>query len=96
MGTVGGRIVKVTRERLFAAPWAVRRAEERRERGIVAVSAARAWAAEIAQQHAAQPRPRPNALHRRRLERLNSGARRGQDPAQLCGRAIQGMARCSS
>jgi hypothetical protein len=78
MGTVGGRIMKIIRERLFAAPWAVRRTEERRERGIVAVSAARAWAAEIAQQHAAQPRPRPTALHRRRLERLKGGARRGQ------------------
>jgi hypothetical protein len=42
VGTVGGRIMKIIRERLFAAPWAVRRAEERRERGIVAVSAARA------------------------------------------------------
>jgi hypothetical protein len=81
MGTVGGRIMKIIRERLFAAPWAVRRAEKRRERGIVAVSAARAWAAEIAQQHAAQPRPRPTALHRRRLERLKGGAQRGQDPA---------------
>ena len=67
----GGRIMKLTRERLFGAPTVVRRAEERIERGRVAVSAARARATEIAQQCAAQPRLRPNGLQRRRLERLN-------------------------
>ena len=59
------------RERLFASPWAVRRAEERTSGGRVAVSAARAWATEIAQQYAAQPSLRPNGLHRCRLDRLN-------------------------
>jgi hypothetical protein len=63
--------MKLTRERLFGAPTVVRRAEERIERGRVAVSAARARATEIAQQCAAQPRLRPNGLQRRRLERLN-------------------------
>jgi hypothetical protein len=67
----GGRIMKLTRERLFGAPTVVRRAEERIERGRVAVSAARARATEIAQQCATQPRLRPNGLQRRRLERLN-------------------------
>ena len=47
---VGGRIMKMTREQLFAAPKVVRRAEERLDRGKVAVSAARARATEIAQQ----------------------------------------------
>jgi hypothetical protein len=63
--------MKMTMEQLFAAPTVVRRAEERIERGKVAVSAARARATEIAQQCAAQPRLRPNGLQRRRLERLN-------------------------
>jgi hypothetical protein len=66
--------MKMTREQLFAAPKVVRRADERLERGKVAVSAARARAAEIAQ-HAAQPRLRPTALQRRRLERLKGGDR---------------------
>ena len=63
--------MKLTRERLFGAPTVVRRAEERIERGRVAVSAARARATEIGQQCAAQPRLRPKGLQRRRLERLN-------------------------
>ena len=67
---VGGRIMKMTREQLFAAPKLARRAEERLERGKVAVSAARARATETAQQSAVQPRSRPNGLQRRRLERL--------------------------
>jgi len=67
----GGRIMRLTRERLFGAPTVVRRAEERIERGRVAVSAARARATEIARQCAAQPRLRPNGLQRRRLERVN-------------------------
>jgi hypothetical protein len=67
---VGGRTMKMTRERLFAAPKVARRAEERLERAKAAVSAARARATEIAQQRAAQPRLRPNGLQRRRLERL--------------------------
>ena len=44
---VGGRIMKMTREQLFAAPKVARRAEERLERGKAAVSAARARATEI-------------------------------------------------
>jgi hypothetical protein len=68
---VGGRIMKMTREQLFAAPKVARRGEERIERGKVAVRAARARATEIAQQCAARPRLRPNGLQRRRLERLN-------------------------
>ena len=47
---VGGRIMKMTREQLFAAPKVARRAEDRLERGKAAVSAARARATEIAQQ----------------------------------------------
>lgn len=66
---VGGRIMKMTREQLFAAPKVVRRAEERLDRGKAAVSAARARATEIAQQ-ISRPKLRPNAFHRRRLERL--------------------------
>ena len=77
MGTVGGRIMKIIRERLFAAPWAVRRAEKRRVRGIVAVSAARAWAAEIEQQHAAQPRQElASGMKRTRHKRVPSVRRR--------------------
>ena len=68
--------MKMTREQLFAVPTAVRRAEERIERGKAAVSEARARATEIAQQCAAQPRLRPNGLQRRRLERLNGGGTR--------------------
>ena len=63
--------MKMTREKLFAAPKLARRAEDRLERGKAAVSAARARATEIAQQCVAQPRLRPNGLQRRRLERLN-------------------------
>jgi len=40
------RIMKMTREQRFAAPKLARRAEERLERGKVAVSAARARATE--------------------------------------------------
>jgi hypothetical protein len=65
--------MKMTREQLFAVPTAVRRAEERIERGKAAVSEARARATEIAQQCAAQPRLRPNGLQRRRLERWSGG-----------------------
>ena len=69
--TVGGRTMKMlTKEQLFAAPKLVSRAEERRARGIAAVSAARERATEIAEQSAAQPKMRPTVLHRRRLERL--------------------------
>ena len=60
----------LTREQLFAAPKLVSRAEERRARGIAAVSAARERATEIAQRSAEEPRLRPSVLHRRRLERL--------------------------
>ena len=67
---VGGRIMKMMREQLFAAPKFARRAEERLERGKVAVSAARARATETTQQTEVQPRLRPNGLQRRRLERL--------------------------
>jgi hypothetical protein len=71
LDTVGGRTMKMlTREQLFAAPKLVSRAEERRARGIAAVSAARERATEIAEQSAARPKMRPTVLHRRRLERL--------------------------
>jgi hypothetical protein len=62
--------MKMTREQLFAAPKLARRAEERLERGKVAVSGARARATETALRSAVQPRLRPNGLQRRRLERL--------------------------
>ena len=64
-----------------AVPTAVRRAEERIERGKAAVSEARARATEIAQQCAAQPRLRPNGLQRRRLERLRGGEEDRFDPS---------------
>lgn len=60
----------MTREQLFAAPKLVRRAKGRFDRGMEAVSAARARAREIAQQGAAQPLLAPNASQRRRLARL--------------------------
>ena len=61
----------MTREQLFAAPKLEGRTKARLERGIVAVSAARARATEIAQQCAELPRLIPtNAAQRRRLARL--------------------------
>jgi citrate lyase synthetase len=69
---VGGRIMKTTREQLFAAPKVARRAEERLERAKAAVSAARARATEIAQQCEALPKLIPTASHRRRLARLRA------------------------
>ena len=54
--TVGGRIMKMTREQLFAAPKVARRAKGRFDRGMEAVSVARTRATEIAQQCAALPR----------------------------------------
>ena len=68
--TVGGRIMKMTREQLFAAPKVARRAKGRFDRGMEAVSVARTRATEIAQQCAALPRLVPNASQRRRLARL--------------------------
>jgi len=62
--------MKITREQLFAAPKLARRAKGRFDRGMEAVSAARARAMEIAQQCAAQPLLIPNASQRRRLARL--------------------------
>jgi hypothetical protein len=68
---VGGRIMKLmTREQLFAAPKLARRAKARFDRGMVAVSAARIRAMEIAKQCAELPRLPPTASHRRRLVRL--------------------------
>ena len=68
VATVGGRIMKMTREQLFAAPKLAGRAMARLERGIAAVSAARARAAEIAQTD--QPRLAPiRSQGRRRVER---------------------------
>jgi hypothetical protein len=62
----------MTREQLFAAPKLVRRAKGRLERGIAAVSAARARATEIAQQ-TEQPRLVPiRSQGRRRVERLSA------------------------
>ena len=73
VATVGGRIIKMmTREQLFAAPKLERRANGRLERGIAAVSVARARATEIAQQCAALPKLIPTASHRRRLARLRA------------------------
>ena len=71
---VGERIMKMTREQLFAAPKVIREAKERIERGEVAVRAARARATEITQP-VARSRLRPNGLQRRRLERLNGWGR---------------------
>jgi hypothetical protein len=62
--------MKMTREQLFAAPKLARRAKGRFDRGMEAVSAARARAMEVAQQCAAQPLRIPNASQRRRLARL--------------------------
>jgi len=73
VATVWGRIMKMmTREQLFAAPKLVRRANGRFDRGMEAVSAARARATEIAQQCAALPKLIPTASHRRRLARLRA------------------------
>jgi hypothetical protein len=70
---VGGRIMKMTtREQLFAAPRLARRTKARFDRGMEAVSAARARATEIAQQCAALPKLIPTASHRRRLARLRA------------------------
>jgi hypothetical protein len=73
MGTVGGRIMKMmTREQLFAAPKLVGRTKARLERGIAAVSAARALATEITQQ-TERPRLAPvRSQGRRRVERLSA------------------------
>lgn len=61
----------MTREQLFAAPKLAGRAMARLERGIAAVSAARARAAEIAQTD--QPRLAPiRSQGRRRVERLSA------------------------
>ena len=71
VATVGGRIMKMTREQLFAAPKLAGRAMARLERGIAAVSAARARVAEIAQTD--QPRLAPiRSQGRRRVERLSA------------------------
>ena len=68
-----GRIMKMmTSEQLFAAPRLARRAKARFDRGMEAVSAARARATEIAQQCAALPKLIPTASHRRRLARLRA------------------------
>jgi hypothetical protein len=73
VATVWGRIMKMmTKEQLFAAPKLVRRAKGRFDRGMEAVSAARARATEIAQQCAALPKLIPTASHRRRLARLRA------------------------
>ena len=62
----------MTREQLFAAPKLVRRAKGRLERGIAAVSAARARATEITQQ-TERPRLAPvRSQGRRRVERLSA------------------------
>ena len=62
----------MTREQLFAAPKLVRRAKGRLERGIAAVSAARARATEIAQQ-TKQPRlGHIRSQGRRRVERISA------------------------
>jgi len=68
VATVGGRIMKmITREQLVAG-----RAKGRLERGIAAVSDARARATEIAQQ-TKRPRLAPiRSQGRRRVERLSA------------------------
>jgi hypothetical protein len=62
----------MTREQLFAAPKLARRAKGRFDRGMAAVSAARARAMEIAQQSSEPPKPIPTTSHRRRLARCSS------------------------
>ena len=66
---------KLTSARLFAAPRIADKTKARLERAKLVVVAARERAAEMAQQHAAQPstmRP-PTVLQRRRLaERLRA------------------------
>ena len=62
----------MTSKQLFAAPKVAHRAKGRIDRGMEAVSAARARATEIAQQCAALPRLVPNVLQRRRLARLRA------------------------
>ena len=59
-------------EQLFAAPRLARRTKARFDRGMEAVSTARARAAEIAQQCAGLPKRIPTASHRRRLARLRA------------------------
>ena len=73
VATVGGRIMKMmTREQHFAAPKLERRSKGRLERGIAAVSAARARATEITQQ-TRRPRLAPiRSQGRRRVERLSA------------------------
>jgi hypothetical protein len=62
----------MTREQLFAAPKLVDRTKARLERGIAAVSAARARATEITQQ-TERPRLAPvRSQGRRRVERLSA------------------------
>ena len=63
---------RMTREQLFAAPKLVGRTKARLERGIAAVSAARARATEITQQ-TERPRLAPvRSQGRRRVERLSA------------------------
>ena len=62
----------MTREQLFAAPRLARRAKGRFDRGMEAVSAARARAMEIAQQCAALPRLIPYCITQTPLGEVES------------------------
>jgi hypothetical protein len=72
LGRRGAIMKMMTSEQLFAAPKLARRAKGRFDRGIEAVTAARARATEIAQQCAALPTLIPTASHRRRLAKLRA------------------------
>jgi hypothetical protein len=67
--TIGGGVMKkLTSAQLFAAPKIAHKTKARLERAKLVVVAARARAAEITQQSAAQPLTmRPTVLQRRRL-----------------------------
>jgi hypothetical protein len=61
-----------SREQLFASPRLARRAKGRFDRGMEAVSLARARATEIARQYVALPKLIPTASDRRRMARLRA------------------------
>jgi hypothetical protein len=67
--TIGGGVMKkLTSAQLFAAPKIAHKTKARLERAKLVIVAARARAAEITQQSAAQPLTmRPTVLQRRRL-----------------------------
>ena len=72
IGRIKKRIMKMTREQLFAAPKLAGRAMARLERGIAAVSAARARAAEISSKPTSPDQLLFRSQGRRRVERLSA------------------------